>query len=95
MTDTAGYDEEFRKMTEGLDTPDDAQVTAFLDAAEQFLHEVENSSTVELVGMMKRVWYQLSALQEGLVPKTDKGRELHSQHTVLKIELLKRQADTK
>ncbi len=91
MTDTAGYDEEFRKMTEGLDTPDDAEVTAILDVAEQYLHEVENSSTVELVRMMKGVWYELSALGEGLTPKTDKGRELHSRHTVLKIELLRRQ----
>ncbi len=93
MTDTAGYDEEFEKLTADLDLISDAALTALSDAAHQLHHEVANANTVDLIKMLKVIWVELQSLGEGLVPQTDRGRELHSQHTAVKTEMLRRQKE--
>ena len=92
MTDTTGsFDEEFAEMISAMDMEiTDADLVALEDAADQFHHEVINASSRDLIKMMKQTWVGLRALGEGLTPKTDAGRELHSRHTALKTEMLRR-----
>lgn len=90
MTDIGDYDEEFNAMMESVEIMSDADLTALEDEADQLRHAIRNSSTPELVTMLKEVWVELRALGEGLTPKTDAGRALHSKHTAIKTEMLKR-----
>ena len=90
MTDSP--DEEFDAIIGGLDLGlSHEEITALEDEADQFHHEVTNCSTPELIKKLKEIWVELRKLGEGIYPQTEAGRELHSKHTAVKTEMLRRQ----
>lgn len=71
---------------------DEDNVRALLDGLEEpnDIVDVQALSTMELLTYHQAIRKQLYELGEMLEPRTDKGRDLHSQRTACIIELRRR-----
>lgn len=81
------FDRQFREIEEqfegsffGIDT----------DQEEAYAHWLAFATAPELVSALAKVSVELEELKERLFPRTERGHELHSKHTAIKLQMNRR-----